>query len=372
MSDILIWIILLFVFLIIIGLYSTSFTPLDLTEKQKILKLNNNIENFVSSNKQSIDIEHFSSTSSDTDRSQGASHYYNWGLPDSNEYNFDKEKCDDNHKCDHHCPRDCPLICPKKTVIVNNCTPRPKDINLNEVCNKCDITLNNDIDKYVLKSSVPACPDLSEFVTKNMINANPDLSDYILKSEIKPCPNIDLSKYILKSSVPPCPECPTCPECPICPVCPTCPPEKQCKKIYDYRIIEHPDINKYISKDELNKNYIKKSDIPKCDNSNIKDSLSNIFKKIKNNLFGKIEEQKKLIQELQNNYKNNEYNENNRGKSYNNENNKYNEYNRGKLYNNKHDRGKLYHHNNDDNYKSELLNNNIKGYYVGDSSFAGV
>ena len=36
MSDTLIWIILLFVFLIIIGLYCTSYTPLDLSEKNKI------------------------------------------------------------------------------------------------------------------------------------------------------------------------------------------------------------------------------------------------------------------------------------------------------------------------------------------------
>jgi hypothetical protein len=46
MSDTLIWIILLFVFLIIIGLYNSEFTPLKLSEKQKILDLNYVTENF--------------------------------------------------------------------------------------------------------------------------------------------------------------------------------------------------------------------------------------------------------------------------------------------------------------------------------------
>ena len=57
----------------------------------------------VSSKKSDVslnNIEHFSSTSSDTERSDGASHHYNWGLPDTNIYNFDKPKCESEHKCD--------------------------------------------------------------------------------------------------------------------------------------------------------------------------------------------------------------------------------------------------------------------------------
>ena len=46
---------------------------------------------------------------------------------------------------------------------------RPNVNNLNDVCNRCDITVNKDIDKYVLKSSVPACPDTSKYITKNMM-----------------------------------------------------------------------------------------------------------------------------------------------------------------------------------------------------------
>jgi len=88
-----------------------------------------------------------------------------------------------------------------------------------------------DMNKYVLKSSIPPCPAL------------PDLSNYILKSECPPVP--DLSNYVLKSSIPKqnpvildcskcqkpkgeCPPCPRsrCPEvtCPPAAKCPTCAP----------------------------------------------------------------------------------------------------------------------------------------------------
>ena len=88
-----------------------------------------------------------------------------------------------------------------------------------------------DMNKYVLKSSIPPCPAL------------PDMSNYILKSECPPVP--DLSNYVLKSSIPKqnpvildcskcqkpkgdCPPCPRprCPEmkCPEPTKCPTCAP----------------------------------------------------------------------------------------------------------------------------------------------------
>lgn len=91
-----------------------------------------------------------------------------------------------------------------------------------------------DMNKYVLKSSIPPCP------------AVPDLSNYILKSECPPVP--DLSNYVLKSSIPkqnpvildcskcqkPKGECPPCPrprcpevQCPAAPKCPGCPPCKR-------------------------------------------------------------------------------------------------------------------------------------------------
>ena len=102
-----------------------------------------------------------------------------------------------------------------------------------------------DMNKYVLKSSIPPCPSV------------PDMSNYILKSECPPTP--DLSNYVLKSSIPkqspvildcskcnkPTGECPPCPRprcpdvkcppqvtCPSCAPCPrqTCPPASvKCK-----------------------------------------------------------------------------------------------------------------------------------------------
>jgi hypothetical protein len=91
-----------------------------------------------------------------------------------------------------------------------------------------------DMSRYVLKSTVPACP------------VQPDLSQYILKSEVPPVP--DLSNYVLKSSIPkpqpvildctkcnkPSGECPPCPRprCPEvkCPAPTVCPPPAPCPR----------------------------------------------------------------------------------------------------------------------------------------------
>ena len=250
MSDLIIWIVLIFVFLIIIGLYISEFTPMNLDEKEKILKLNYLTENFTPE------------ISSISDQLEGATQLYKWGLPDNTVYHPEDKptpkKCE--HKCNDECPRECPMICPTPPPPlppIPQCKEEPKKSN-NESCSNYDITKNKDIDKYVLKSSVPPCPDMSEFITKNMMNANPDLSDYILKNEVKPCEKVDYSQYILKSQIPPCPTCPLCPECPICPVCP---PQQKCKEIYEYNISEHPDLSNYISKAELANKYIAKDQI---------------------------------------------------------------------------------------------------------------
>ena len=228
MNDFIIWLLFLFVFMIIIGLYISEFTPLDLTEKEKILKLNYAIENFSPS------------VSSTGDQLEGASELYNWGLPDETPPPPPPPKqC--HQECKPACPQQCPQRCPQP--VVQNCAPAP--LNNNQVCINCDITLNKDIDKYVLKSSVPACPDMSEFIKKNMMNTNPDFKDYILKSEIKPCEKVDITNYILKSQIPACPTCPICPKCPVCPVV------KPVKQIHEYKITEHPDINNYVHKDQI-------------------------------------------------------------------------------------------------------------------------
>jgi len=261
MSDSIIWILFIFLFIIIIGLYISDSTPLNLDDKKKILELNYITENFSPSE------------SSSSDQTEGASELYHWGLPEEVKY-VKKEKVKEcHHECKPNCAPVCPQKCPQKCP--QTCTPPPEV--KKEVCANCDIITNKDIDKYILKSSVPACPDMSEFITKNMMNANPDLSDYIKKSEIKPCDKVDISKYILKSEIPACPTCPVCPECPICPICP---PEKKCKQISEYKITEHPDMSKYISKEDVNKYYIKK-DLAK---KNIVEEEHNIKSKIQNKI----------------------------------------------------------------------------------------
>ena len=220
-----------FVFLIILGLYLSEFSPLNISEKDSILK------------------EEFSNPSKSTTVSQtkGASQYYKWGLPEDNITTEPKKECKTND--------DIPPFSPKP-VYMDECVPEEKKVCKDDVkrdCYDCDITSNKDISKYVLKSSVPACPDVSNYATKNMIQSCPDISKYILKAEIPTCEKIDKSKYILKSEVPACPKCPICPVCPVCPVCPK--PQK-CKTINQYKISEHKDASNYIHKNDVCK-YIK-------------------------------------------------------------------------------------------------------------------
>ena len=185
-------------------------------------------------------VESFGPRKSDIiDIDSGSSTYYKWGLSDSKDDDVvvktrrrrRRKKCGPKKDL-------CTVVCPKK----DKCNNR-------KICENCDITLNKDIDKYVLKSSVPPCPDMSKYATKNMMCPTLDTSKYILKSEIPACPKVDLSKYILKSKIPPCPDCPKCPKCPICPKCPEMKDirehpdyEKTC--IFRYNITKHPDFKK--------------------------------------------------------------------------------------------------------------------------------
>jgi len=117
------------------------------------------------------------------------------------------------------CGQSSPCRCP-------NPNPRPRPIRpADSECRQPDMN------KYVLKTTIPPCPAL------------PDMSNYILKSECPPVP--DLSNYVLKSSIPkqgpvildcskcqkPSGECPPCPrarcpevKCPPPTKCPACAP----------------------------------------------------------------------------------------------------------------------------------------------------
>ena len=105
-----------------------------------------------------------------------------------------------------------------------------------KVCNRatCPPCREPDLSRYVLKSTVPACPrmpDLSNYILKSEVPPVPDLSNYVLKSSIpKPQPVIlDCSKCNQpKGDCPPCPR-PRCPEV-ICPAAPKCPPPAPCPR----------------------------------------------------------------------------------------------------------------------------------------------
>jgi len=103
-------------------------------------------------------------------------------------------------------------------------------------CNRdtCPPCREPDLSRYVLKSTVPACPkmpDLNQYILKSEVPPVPDLSNYVLKSSIpRPQPVIlDCSKCNQpKGDCPPCPR-PRCPEV-LCPAAPKCPPPAPCPR----------------------------------------------------------------------------------------------------------------------------------------------
>lgn len=156
--------------------------------------------------------------SSTIDVGAGASEYYGWGYSPI------------EHKRRRRRPHE--KICPKcDEIYIDNhiCNIVIDD---RERCRYCDITLNKDIDKYVLKSSVPPCPDMSQFATKSMLTPQPDMSKYILKSRLpEVCASYWPSNlYMLKSKC----------------VQKACP---KCKTLNEYNIEDHKDFHKYISKE---------------------------------------------------------------------------------------------------------------------------
>jgi hypothetical protein len=107
-----------------------------------------------------------------------------------------------------------------------------------EQCRDCDITTNKNINKYVLKNSIPPDKDMSLYAKKANLCPCTDMSKYMLKSAIPACDNQNLSNYIKKSEIPACPVCPTCPTCP---------------KPTAGHIHDHPDYRKYISRRDCEK-----------------------------------------------------------------------------------------------------------------------
>ena len=174
--------------------------------------------------------------SSEEAQESGASEYYKWGYHPIPEHKRKK-----HHRREHK-EYDEEIVIDKR----GHCK---------KILRECPIWDHPDIDKYVLKSSIPPCPDVSDYARKSELCPCKDMSKYILKSEIEPCPGVpDMSEYVRKSEIPPCPrmpdmrkyvrksEIPACPKCPICPICPRvpeCPPQRGGKTVI--KIQDHPD-----------------------------------------------------------------------------------------------------------------------------------
>ena len=151
--------------------------------------------------------------SSSGEVSSGSSEYYGWG------YTPIEENVVEPTNNEKKCP-ECNNIYIDETNICKYCNGGKRD------CRFADITRNVNIDKYVLKSSVPPCPDLTEYAKKNQIPPYPfNINEWVRKSEIPPCPSCpNMDEWIRKSDVPAYKrmECPKCPVCPIAPICPKC------------------------------------------------------------------------------------------------------------------------------------------------------
>lgn len=185
----------LFLVFLLLGLFGSKYLTFD-----------------TSNNPQTIENLNVPSVSSSSDVAAGASQLYGWG--------YTPIKKEPRKKRQRRCPS-CENIFVDQEDVCVLCHGGNKD------CRFADITQNVNIDKYVLKASVPPCPDLTKYAKKNQIPPYPfNKEDWILKSAIPPCPKMpNLNNYIRKSEVPNCNK-KECPECPVCPISPTCPPCK--------------------------------------------------------------------------------------------------------------------------------------------------
>ena len=230
MNQLILFVIIIIVALILIGIYTGETQQAE--DLMKSIREQNEI------------LEKFGPLKANySDVTSGSSTLYNWGITD------DKKTYASRVENEESTPEQpsCTPVCPPKCETEVECErrrPHPSPNNHYKICRNCDITLNKDIDKYVLKSSVPPPVDMEDYARKNMVCPQINMDDYILKSDVPACPKVNMSQYILKSNIPACPDIPQCPKCPKCPV------QERCKKIYEYKITEHPEFNKFVSKSD--------------------------------------------------------------------------------------------------------------------------
>ena len=261
--DYLIFFFIFFIFLILI-IYGLPF---------KRTYFNNQIADL----QQDVVRENFQ-TSSDNDVKQGASTFYDWGLRGDNKDDV-PEECDIEPAPKSKSCSGGKCLGGKNTYVQNDYYVYPEEKKPEQpTCGNCDAYKCKNIDRYVLKSSVPACPDMSEYALKSMVKPCPDLKNYVLKNEIPPCPEQpDLTKYVLKSQVPACPTPVVCPDCPVCP------------PAYKY-IQDDPRFKNWLIRfeddveEKINKLYIRKTD----SNKNTEESFKKGLEEGKNNAYKAI------------------------------------------------------------------------------------
>lgn len=153
-------------------------------------------------------------------------------------------------------------------------------------CSKCNASRCKNIDKYVLKSSVPPCPDLNDYILKSEIPPFPNMNNYISKNDIPVCPTCpNISDYIPKNQIPVCPTCPDMnnyilkSKIPVCEKCRICPKEYK-------NITENPKFKEWLAEyekiieDKINKNYISKKECSKVVEQAYKNGEMDTFKEI--------------------------------------------------------------------------------------------
>jgi len=168
----------------------------------------------------------------------GSSEYYNWGykeIPD------DKEEVPHTR---HHCPRcrkSCYIPVPykQKKYPCPHCQTKIHIKNdfyfVKGDCDNSDITRNKNINKYVLKSSVPACPDMSQYAKKSQLRPNGNGGGGNGGNGGNGGGNGGGGNGGRGEN---------CPKCPICPICPKCPEPDKMRR--------HPDDNKYTLRNDYN------------------------------------------------------------------------------------------------------------------------
>jgi hypothetical protein len=202
----------------------------------------------------------------------GSSTFYDWGeMPSSKKCSKKKKEKEKEKDCYaseplcESCTSGDNVVYDYDYHIYNNGDKQTKTKN---GCSHCDITKHPDIDKYVLKTSIPPMPDMAKFATKSMIPPNIDMRDYVKKSAIKSCPKCpDMRDYVLKSTIP------ANVECPICPICSISPP---CQK-YD-KIEDDPRFNEVYQrkfKESIRRHFTKNSDCKGAYEKGYQDALSN-------------------------------------------------------------------------------------------------